>query len=475
MNFFRLGAGLFTKNVAMKKYRIKSDGMSRKEFMKASTLTVGGLLLSDTTGKARNTGRQLIEADDLRFLSDLTRDVLEASRIYPGAVVSPEFGTNNTGGVLIRPGGRDSYPSFWIRDYAMSLESGLIGRDEQEHMLMLTASTQCDQTWITKNGGMVPLGAIADHIRVDDSLPIYYPGTYSYEDQGAPEWGRVPPYGDQFFFILMAWYYVTHGSHTDILQRIVHGHRLIDRLERAFHMVPADNAELVYTTEDFRGVDFGFRDTVTFTGRLCYPSILKYRAALQLAELMHLAGSEEKAGLYRSVAAAIRKNLAATFMDDRGWLLASTGISAQPDVWSTALAVYYDVLHREEAHRASQALTEAYHAGAISYKGNIRHVPTFGDFNEHTAWERSLASINTYQNGAYWGTPTGWVCAAIYRVDPGAARELAGAYINDLKERDFRKGEHFGGPFECFHPETGNLQNPVYLTSVTCPYEVFNG
>ncbi|WP_423130229.1 hypothetical protein [Gaoshiqia sp. Z1-71] len=76
------------------------------------------------------------------------------------------------------------------------------------------------------------------------------------------------------------------------------------------------------------------------------------------------------------------------------------------------------------------------------------------------------------QNGAYWGTPVGWVCYAIAKVDGGAARKLAGEYLDDLKMHDYRKGEEFGAPYECFHP-SGNRQNPVYLTSVTCPYAVF--
>ena len=75
-------------------------------------------------------------------------------------------------------------------------------------MLLLTASTQCNQTWVTKNGSMVPFGAIADHIRIDDSKPIYFPGTYDYNEQGTKEYGMTPPYDDQFFFIHMAYYYV---------------------------------------------------------------------------------------------------------------------------------------------------------------------------------------------------------------------------------------------------------------------------
>src|SRR6185437_15258977 len=136
--------------------------------------------------------QDLLEESDYQYLEHLTKDVLESARLYPGGA-----GDNHTGGILIRPGG--NYPSFWIRDYAMSLASGLVGKEEQEHMLLLTASNQCDQTWITAGGSMVPFGAIADHIRTDDALPIYFPGTYSYKEQGTEAFGKAPPYDDQFF------------------------------------------------------------------------------------------------------------------------------------------------------------------------------------------------------------------------------------------------------------------------------------
>jgi len=416
---------------------------------------------------------ELLNKKDLEFLKQLTADVLEKSRIYPGQTVSEEFGPNNTGGTLIRPGGRDCYPSFWIRDYTMSLESGFVTPEEQKHMLFLTASTQCNQTWITKNGSMIPYGAIADHIRIDDSLPIFFPGTYSYEDQGTGEWGNFPPYSDQFFFVHMAWYYLNSTDDKSILSEEIRGMALIDRLELAFKVPPAGTNHLVYASTDLRGVDFGFRDVIEITGYLCLPSIFKYRSANELAEMFTILGKPDKAAFYRNIAASIKKNIPEVFMDDRGMLKASTGKSRQADVWSTALGVYLNILEGESSVKSCKTLAKAYKEGSLSFKGNIRHILTTGDFNETTAWEHSLADKNTYQNGAYWGTPTGWVCYAIAQVDIKSAKKLAGEFVEDLRETDFRKGKEFGGPYECFHPETGNLQNPVYLTTVSCPYAVF--
>ncbi|MEX2567441.1 MAG: hypothetical protein WD431_15965 [Cyclobacteriaceae bacterium] len=411
--------------------------------------------------------------EEMCFLDEMTKDVLEQSKIYPGQFISEEFGSNQTGGTLIRPGGRDAYPSFWIRDYAMSLETGLVPVEDQRHMLLLTASTQADQSWITGGGSLVPFGTIADHIRIDNSLPIYFPGTYSYEGQGTSEWGTLPPFGDQFFFIHMAKSYIQQTGDKKILLKEINGLRMIDRLIIAFHVPPSRKENhLVYTTENFRGVDFGFRDAIKITGDLLFPSVLKYRAAQELSSLLEGTGRNESAQKYTAIAKSIKKALPEVFMDKSGLLKASTGTSNQPDVWGTALAIYFGMLDGDVLQRACHNLADAYTEGTLSYKGNIRHVLTSHDYDQDRVWEQSMAPKNRYQNGAYWGTPAGWVSYAIHQVNPGIAKELAISYIEELKENDFRKGESFGAPYECFFPD-GYSQNPVYLTSVTCPLAAF--
>ena len=61
---------------------------------------------------------------------------------------------------------------------------------------------------------------------------------------------------------------------------------------------------------------------------------------------------------------------------------------------------------------------------------------------------------------------------AIAKVDLSLAMKLAREYIDELRINDYRKGEGFGAPYECFNP-SGYKQNPVYMTSVTSPYAVF--
>jgi len=416
--------------------------------------------------------KRLLSTEDFNYLKGLTRAVMDSSRIYPGQIISKDFGANATGITLIRPGGRGTYPAYWIRDYAMSIETGFVSMEEQKQMLLLTAATQCDQTWISSSGSMIPVGSIADHIRIDDSKPIFFPGTYNYLSQGGKTWGMTPPYCDQYYFIHMAYQYIVGSKASHFLLKEINGMRLIDRLEMAYKVAPTKlEGILVNTTDDFRGIDFGFRDVINITGELCFPSLLKYKASLELSELFNLLQRNDKSKFYQNIAVKLKQQIPAVFSDPRGMLLASTGKGKQADVWSTSLAVYLGIMEGDQQKKSCQFLRDAYLKGSLAKNGNIRHILTTDDYSDSTAWEFSLAKKNSYQNGAYWGTPTGWICYAIAKVDIAAAKKLAKEYIDDLRVGDYRKGAEFGAPWECYNSD--KPQNAVYLATVGCPFIVF--
>jgi len=416
--------------------------------------------------------KRLLSTEDFNYLKGLTRAVMDSSRIYPGQIISKDFGANATGITLIRPGGRGTYPAYWIRDYAMSIETGFVSMEEQKQMLLLTAATQCDQTWISSSGSMIPVGSIADHIRIDDSKPIFFPGTYNYSSQGGKTWGMTPPYCDQYYFIHMAYQYIAGSKASHFLLKEINGMRLIDRLEIAYKVAPTKlEGVLVNTTDDFRGIDFGFRDVINITGELCFPSLLKYKASLELSELFNLLQRNDKSKFYQNIAVKLKQQIPAVFSDARGMLLASTGKGKQADVWSTSLAVYLGIMEGDQQKKSCQFLRDAYLKGSLAKNGNIRHILTTDDYSDSTAWEFSLAKKNSYQNGAYWGTPTGWICYAIAKVDIAAAKKLAKEYIDDLRTGDYRKGAEFGAPWECYNSD--KPQNAVYLATVGCPFIVF--
>jgi hypothetical protein len=273
----------------------------------------------------------------------------------------------------------------------------------------------------------------------------------------------------------MAWNYVSSTSDPSVLSTMVNTRTLIDRLRLAFAMVPENPATgMVTISPDFQTCDFGFRDVIGMTGDICFGSLLKYQAAVELSELLAMTGEEEGAKFYRQAAEKIRRGIMPVFGLQGGMLRATTGVSSQPDVWATAYAVYLGILEDGAISEASGALAKGYREGVLAMEGQIRHVMTSDDFSESTMWEKSAAAVNSYQNGAYWATPTGWVCFAIAQTDPASAIRLASEYVENLRKTDFRLGlPDVAGPYECVFPPTGATQNAVYMTSVTCPLVAF--
>ncbi len=67
---------------------------------------------------------------------------------------------------------------------------------------------------------------------------------------------------------------------------------------------------------------------------------------------------------------------------------------------------------------------------------------------------------------------SGWLLNACYRHDPVMARKQLATFVAHLREQDFRKGEQFGAPWECFGRDGAARQNPIYMASVALPLSV---
>src|SRR3546814_14913683 len=113
----------------------------------------------------------------------------------------------------------------------------------------------------------------------------------------------------------MAHYYSMEVRNVRFLRESVKGISLINRLELAFR-VPAvrNGSPVIHTSEAFRGVDFGFRDDIYITGALSYPTILKYRDALQLSFLFQKLADQLKDAYYRKTYLRIQELLAQQFI-----------------------------------------------------------------------------------------------------------------------------------------------------------------
>ena len=413
---------------------------------------------------------------EMEFLRGMTQSVIEASRVKPGSNGGGKWKlSNSTGFALITPG-KDTYPAFWVRDFAMAVDSGLIGPDEMRDHLLLICRTQNGPTdRQLANGLHLPPWTIPDHINYD-GRPTFYPGTYNTgEDQGDGAFGRVPPLDDHYEFVHIAYVHWRTTRDVSLLQTEVNGPTVFERLERAFASPTTDpKTELVTTTEGDRGVAFGFCDGVTQTGSLLFPSLLRYRAANELAELAAVLGQPRQAQAYRQIRETIRQNLGSAFADQPavgGWLRSSTGISREADVWGTLFALHLGVLD-QASDSARHAIADPLRRGVIAHEGGVRQVPTDMDFSATTAWERCRWPVNTYQNGGYWHTATGWLIEAMWHFDRKLALQIFGEMMDHLRGQDFRKGPGHGAPWEVYGQNGQARKNAVYMASVALPYGI---
>jgi hypothetical protein len=375
------------------------------------------------------------------------------------------------------PGGGGGYPAFWIRDFAMSLDSGLISPEEMLAHLRLVARNQNGrEVRHLRNGLEIPPFAIPDHINFDGA-PVFFPGSYSSgEDQGDSTYGSLPPLDDNYEFIHIAWCLFRAKSRTEFLRETINGKPLQDRLSAAFEVPQIESASgLVITDARQRAVGFGFCDAICLTGKLLFASLLRYRAAGELAELAAATHQPDRRRELQRLQQQLARSLVPTFSDPErieGWLMAATETGRQPDVWGTLYASRLKAIQGAAARRAVDVIVGAVKSNTIIFEGAVRHLPTNYDFAPGTAWEKTAGvARNRYQNGAYWHTPTGWLITTVQGRDPALASRIFADYMAHLRREDFRGNGGRQGPWECFAPG-GYRQNGIYLTSVTVPYAV---
>jgi hypothetical protein len=126
-------------------------------------------------------------------------------------------------------------------------------------------------------------------------------------------------------------------------------------------------------------------------------------------------------------------------------------------------------LRRRGVATTRKTIADAGRRGTITLEGGVRQVPTDMDFSKTSAWERSMCPVNTYQNGGYWHTASGWLREALWKHDRKLALQVFGEMIAHLRAQDFRQGPGHGAPWEVYGPSGQARQNPVYLASVALP------
>jgi len=411
---------------------------------------------------------------ELGYLVRLSQDAANICMIKEGE----DIGTNESGvtrndlGIsIVTPAAvrfaPKSYPSFWMRDFVLSIPAGIFQPDYLRRSALLFAATQRNEDWVWYNG-TVPAYTPAEHINMDGGA-VFYPGSYYPDERQGGIWGPYPVMDICFTFTHLV-YYAFSAFGNGLLNEAVKDMPLIERVIRAFHAVESDEAKgLCKTTAATRAVDFGFCDQVYKLGYVLFASVMKYRSALMLTGMLDSLGRQGDADEYRRIAAAIGDNLVPVFGADAGFLYAATEVCRQRDVWGTAYAVYEGALQGTAAIDACLALRDAYSGGLSVYEGSVRHILTTDDWSESSAWEYALPPRHDYQNGGYWLTASGWYLYAVSKVDKDAAKKMFAEMMAHIRRTDYRKSGEHKGPYEYVDPVGGRQGCPVNLTSIACP------
>lgn len=420
----------------------------------------------------------VLKPSDIAFLQNQARRIVESARLTPGETRGRW--RNTTPYVLHVPGGNMGYPAFWIRDSAMMLGGNFISPQELEGWIrFISMDIQGPEDWRVRPGVLVPAYRAPDHIDLNGK-PSFYPGSYETGiKQGGYPFGKYPPLDDNFYFVEDVYQYwrMTHSLalfHSRV--RTSSGEmELASLCEHVFHAIPTDPATGLVTAGNIKrenAKDWGFCDGELKSGKLLFPSILRYIAAQEMSRLFRAYREKSRAGEYQQEATLIKTSIPKVFFHSarnkrEGWLYSATDVGNQPDVWGSAFAVWSGVVKGQVADEIGRALVRGFQQKTAVREGCVRQILTTDPTN-HGGWQCSISKVGTYQNGGYWGTPTGWYITAMNRVDHKVAVQMAEAYLQFLK--DNMRPDGIADAWEWFNPDTGRHNNPLYVATVALPY-----
>ncbi len=296
------------------------------------------------------------------------------------------------------------YEAFWLRDYAYMLEGCPQAFTKKE----LLDSCQLFINAVRDDGAGV------DCVKFSGE-PIYKPGYGSMGDN--------PVADGSLFTVDVAWNTYQQTKDTAFLKRI------IDVAVKTLRAAPRDptNGLIYIKPGGWDRCPYGFTDSVHKQGDELFCSLLYMQSCRQLADLLDAVGRIDEAQKWRKEVARLVPVLRATFWDeDIGLFRAATVSCRQPDIWGSAFAVWLDVATPQQAKIIANYFKD--HYSEIVQRGQIRHLPG------NTYWDVACDK-DTYQNGGYWATATGWFVYTLDLIDPTLADKTVIDLVNDFQER----------------------------------------
>ena len=352
----------------------------------------------------------------------------ETRRLLKGCIIKSSEGPN-----LYTPDGKPQYNALWTRDFSYMVENAYYFIPEPE--------IKNNIEYIIR--GMRKDGVTPDRVYADGT-PVYIAGP-SDKPMGEPNIDNAQ------FLVNLVYDYVKNSNDIDFFRN---NKNIIDL---AMDYIPLSNDGLVYNDGNKPHSTYGFIDTVVITGELLFCSLLYWLASFRLMELADKIKDGKLCSKYEKRKKDIEKAIFNLYDEKKGVFYSSNGINKKIDVWGNAFAIYINFPLGDKEEKIIDFLIRNYED--YIYCGQIRHLLK-GEY-----WDELFCEVpkERYQNGAYWGTASGWIIYTIYKKD----KNLANKIFDDFIEYSQKEGL-----YECVNNDYKQL--PDYVATATNVYGAIN-
>ena len=234
----------------------------------------------------------------------------ETKKLLNGCIVKSGSGIN-----MYTPDGVGNYCALWTRDFTYMVENAidLIPSEDIENGINYLLAGADENGWIP------------DRVEAD--------GTARYT-AGGPDFPASPNLDNGCFLIICVDEYLKTLDEQKAKALFM---QWKDALCKGIDCLPKDDTGLIVNLAQPPHSPYGFTDTVCKTGKLCFESLLLWRAQKVLCKRLTQYGLS--ATQYQHGCESIEKNLMRTFIGSDGMLKAATGICSQTDIWASCYAV----------------------------------------------------------------------------------------------------------------------------------------
>lgn len=336
------------------------------------------------------------------------------------------------GTTLYTPDGISSYNALWLRDFSYMTEYAGFAIPAEDITACISYAIRH-----RREDGWMPDRVTGDGI-----------GVYAAGEMGSPV-GEANL--DNTPFLIYTVYSLYQRTDRDAFASLFREWE--PALTQGMSLIPLHASGLVYNDPEKPHSPYGFTDTVCKTGTLFMESLLFWRACRMMEELCG-AFARKAAGHYAALAAAVEDAIFSLRDPEDGSWYAASADCRQKDIWGMAYMLYID-FPLPAAAKTSLIDFLCTNYDRYMYQGQVRHLLS-GEY-----WQKLLIDVppETYQNGAYWATASGWLIWCLAHKNISLAVRAATEAAAYLQEK---------GSYECVNENYQKL--PSMVVSATNLY-----